>query len=419
MAEAGWRALFSSIDPPTVLAAIRAAKPRVDDTSRPAGELLGEIAALLAQIAVRDPVLALAQTSDFAKAAGRALDEMPTDAAAVKPRALIGTIAYNTTMLLIGSRIPEQAVSTAERAGLGLLAQAELDEPTRTSACHASLGAGIPALLPILLGQSNGDGLPLGRPGDAPKRIDDALVYFGAALEAGWKQPSIEVAFQAWLAAFPARLRDNTLAWFDLASVARVYFTRFGGTPAQKTFASLSKLLEVHDSRPTKAAAMRSMPTPIASSAPKPRREPITTALDAPWARIALHDLEGLHGGFSVHAFADGDFWFDEVSAGARHSRLFRSTLPSDQLAALTALVLANDVRQIQIPMRNGIPGESRPTLVVTTPNWKQEVSKWRGDQHPSFDALASWLWSTGKRLAAVGNRPTWEGPFDWSWKPD
>lgn len=407
---ADWPDLLRSIEPTEVLGAVRALRSRTEE--RPAGDVLGEVSALLTKIALRDPTLALSQTSDFAKTAARALDEMPKDVADVKPRALLGTIAYNATLMMIGSRIPETAVSTAERNGLGLLSQAAIDEKIRTTACSAALGANVPKLVPLLLGRETHDP----RPSDAPKRIDDAALYFGAALEAGWKQPAIEVAFQTWLAAFPTRIGDGTLTWFDLASIARMYFNRFGHQQPQKTFASLAAMLKPHDAPPAKVHAMRSLPTPIAGSMPRPRRGR-PTPQDGEWTRISLHDLEGLHGGFSVHVFADGEFWFDEVSAGARHSRLFRTTLPADQMTALGALLEQHDVRQIQIPAREGIPGESRPTIDVTTPTWRHEVSKWRGDVHASFDAIATFLWSTGKRLAA-SSAPTWEGPFDWHWKP-
>jgi hypothetical protein len=407
---ADWHDLLASIAPAEVLAEIKALRGRTDERS--AGDLLGEVSALLTKVALRDPVLALSNTSEFAKTGARALDEMPKDVADVKPRALLGTISYNATLMMLGSRIPESAVSTTERMGLGLLSEAAIDEKTRTTACNAALAANIPKLVPIILGRE----IVNPRPSDAPRRIDDAALYFGAALEAGWKQPAIEIAFQAWLAAFPSRVKDGTLSWFDLASIARMYFTRFSVTPAQKTFASLAALLKPYDAPPAKAHAMRSLPTPIAGSIPRPYRGKPPPEGGA-WTRISLHDLEGLHGGFSVHVFADGEIWFDDVSAGAHHSRLYRAKLPAEQMDALGALLQQHDVRQIQIPARDGIPGESRPTLAVVTPQWSHDVSKWRGDSHTSFDALAGWLWSTGKRLAA-SSAPTWEGPADWQWKP-
>jgi len=382
------------------------------------GEVLFDAAEKLAVLATVDPQLALMQTTDFASLGRRALEATPEEPSPPRARALLGTLAFVTTQIACGAPMPP--FDAVERVWLSLLAKTHLVQelPRRMlhSVLFAALAAGTPGLVPILTGKES----YVAKPGSVPAEdVESVLLHLALALQEPWTREQATPALRAFYAHFPDLYARGEVSFFELLCVVRVEHVQLGGESlrgvARRLAALVSELAPPPPPPPAPVTAA-SRPVPVAT-APRPTRTaPVPT--HGGWSRLELRDVEGLWGGFVVHVFADGDFWFEAVGRGATASQIFRATLPPHGLAQLGELLARHDVRLMRVPQRHGIPGESHPTLTVSGPGFTHSVGKWANDKHPDFDALAAWLRASGEQLA-TSTEPIWKGPFDWHYRPD
>jgi len=134
-------------------------------------------------------------------------------------------------------------------------------------------------------------------------------------------------------------------------------------------------------------------------------------------ARLALSDVQGLHGGRNLYVDGNGDAVLQQVSVRMREKR-YRRTLPAAELAELYALIGKHRFFAIRIPQRLGIPDEALPTITITLAAGQQlSIAKWDTDRHPDFDAIYSRLLAIGKSVAKA-NVPIHRGAFDGEWRP-
>src|SRR5205823_2589303 len=149
------------------------------------GELLGEIAEHNATIAMVDPELGLIQLHELAGAVRRGLEEVPEKESLASSRAVFGTLAHLVASTACGAPSPEFA--SIERAWLGDLAKTHMSEglaaPLLRSVAYAALGAGVPALVPLLFGDPPRDARRRAAPPNDPIAT---LLHLAQALEEKW-----------------------------------------------------------------------------------------------------------------------------------------------------------------------------------------------------------------------------------------
>ncbi|MGZ3422221.1 MAG: hypothetical protein ACXVEE_30405 [Polyangiales bacterium] len=396
-----------------MLGAARALKTRVQSlpANALAGEVVGEAAELFAKMATIDPGLGLTHTKDFAGAMGRSMGEVPEKESLATSRAVFGTFAYLVASTACGAPSPD--FTRIERVWLGDLAKTHMSEKLPDdlfrSLLYASLGAGLPKLVLLLLG----DPKPSARRGSAPQNDPIAIAqHLAEALDQEWSIEEAIPAFVAFYQRFPDAQARGEATFFDLLSIVRAHHVQLRKQPV-RGFGTFLRDLVLALSPPPPKPVVREVPMPQASGPRPTRNAPLPRAA---WSRVELRDIEGLWGGYVVTVFGDGDFWFELVDR-TKVSRLYRATLHPSGMSDLGAVLARHDPRAMRVPMRNGVPGESCPTLSVIGEGFTHRVSKWANDKHPDFDAVASWLRATGDNLAKA-TAPVWTGPFDWHWSP-
>ena len=145
------------------------------------------------------------------------------------------------------------------------------------------------------------------------------------------------------------------------------------------------------------------------------RLHALSPARTAP-ARVALYDVQGLHGGRNVFIEPTGRAVVVTVAPGMREAR-HELNLSSKELSELHVLLKKHHFFGIEIPKRLGVPDEAHPQIEVGLPDGQlRSVMKWANDQHADFDAIYGWLLALEKR--AQSTRAIKRGAFDWHWRP-
>ena len=140
----------------------------------------------------------------------------------------------------------------------------------------------------------------------------------------------------------------------------------------------------------------------------------------SPISKIELRDVQGLTGGRDIWFYADGRLIVQivEPGNGGLVAKRYQTELPSDAFTLVKALCEAHHFLELNIPLRNGVPDEARPTITVWTASGQtHSVAKWGNDRHADFDAIYEQLLTLVGRAQA--ERPEFEGPYDWKWTPE
>jgi hypothetical protein len=139
----------------------------------------------------------------------------------------------------------------------------------------------------------------------------------------------------------------------------------------------------------------------------------------ATFDRILLQDVQGLWGGQNLYIASDGTVVAQIITPNrGLQERRIEFSLPPAKISELIQILNEARFFSIQTEDRLGEPDEAHPTLIVKLKTGQRcMVQKWDGDKHVEFDSIYKWL------LAVVDlskqNKPVYEGPLDWTWKPD
>ncbi len=206
---------------------------------------------------------------------------------------------------------------------------------------------------------------------------DPAIGALADACEARRAEP-----FYDFVAAFPS----SEVGSAEVMFVARAFVVSVEGRGRGGIGAAASWLKRAVHEGPTPLSKYE--PPPAFPEGPKPRTGPSSRA----WTTIELSDVQGLWGGRMIGVSSIGDVEV-VVVAPTKHSVRYRSSLSDARLDDLDRVLRENDLRTMEIPMRNGIPDEARPSLTLTAPGAAPvSQGKWANDRHPGFDAIAGWL---------------------------
>lgn len=131
---------------------------------------------------------------------------------------------------------------------------------------------------------------------------------------------------------------------------------------------------------------------------------------------LELHDVHGLWGGTAVYVEGSGRCAVESVDRG-QHERRFTLKLDPQEVTDLLRLCIASDLVGLRIKDRPGVPDEARPTIVLLEPSGRAHaVAKWSNDKVPGFDRVYAALRGLEKKTA--DQKPEFEGPFAWDWRP-
>ncbi|GMV83119.1 MAG: hypothetical protein AMXMBFR7_43030 [Planctomycetota bacterium] len=122
---------------------------------------------------------------------------------------------------------------------------------------------------------------------------------------------------------------------------------------------------------------------------------------DADWPKclIQLRDVHPLHGGVDIDLQGDGACLIRIVGLPPKRRETKTSLqLTQEQAQAFRTLCIQNDLIGLKIPVRPGMPGEGRPSIVLKNAAGQTfQISKWSSDKEPRFDDLGKALYAIAK----------------------
>jgi len=122
--------------------------------------------------------------------------------------------------------------------------------------------------------------------------------------------------------------------------------------------------------------------------------------IEATW--ISTSNVHGLWGGRAIDIAADGTVTVIVVEPG-QSWQMVKGELSPDERAHLEGVLAANDPRKIEIPMRNGIAGESTVSMTYVVDGTTTRLFKWWNDSHYELDSVVYALSTIGYRVAPRG----------------
>lgn len=138
-----------------------------------------------------------------------------------------------------------------------------------------------------------------------------------------------------------------------------------------------------------------------------------------------LHDVQGLDGGQALWVDEDGSAILQVVRPSPPEKKIlglwekrYTLKLSDQQKTEVEQMASARHILAIKTGEKYGIPDEANRLIVlVTTDGQTFKVSRWDHEKHPDFNAFCGYL--QGLCHPPPGEKPIYEGAFDWDWRPD
>jgi len=138
--------------------------------------------------------------------------------------------------------------------------------------------------------------------------------------------------------------------------------------------------------------------------------------------QTTLLDVQALWGGRDLWISSDGRATYrlvkpqEKGGSGLRETR-YSFTLTGEQSSALAALIKKHNFFSIKTKVRNGMPDEAHPGIVVKLGAQTHTVSKWANNTHKDFDPIYQFLLDLSE--SGKKGEQTYSGTYDWNWKPE
>jgi hypothetical protein len=138
----------------------------------------------------------------------------------------------------------------------------------------------------------------------------------------------------------------------------------------------------------------------------------------ANWKDVQIHlsAMQGLFGGWRVYVFGNRDAIVQRVSPVTQEKR-YRLKFTEIEFQSLLKTCIENDLLTVEPSKRPGHPDETMIQITLINPQKESRTSsKWAGDKHAEFDAVARILFELTTR--SLDMTPYHTGPFDWFASP-
>lgn len=142
-----------------------------------------------------------------------------------------------------------------------------------------------------------------------------------------------------------------------------------------------------------------------------------------PLRSFALHDVHGMSGGQALWIAEDGTAVLQVVGppspgkAGLWEKR-YKFRITPDQRGEMERLAGVHRLLTQKPSDRSGVPDEAHPIILAVTKEGEAvKVRKWANDKHSDFDSLYDYLLKLSR--APAGEKPVYEGAYDWDWRPE
>jgi len=135
--------------------------------------------------------------------------------------------------------------------------------------------------------------------------------------------------------------------------------------------------------------------------------------------QVILRDVEGRWGGRTLWISAEGKAICSIVAGGKAglHEIRYTFDVSEEQRSHLLDLINKHEFFSLQTKNRYGIPGESRPSILIKSESGEYAVGKWSGDNHEGFDPIYQQLLKIAE--TRKDGEVIFQGTFDWNWKPE
>ena len=133
--------------------------------------------------------------------------------------------------------------------------------------------------------------------------------------------------------------------------------------------------------------------------------------------QVILRDVEGMRGGRTLWISAEGKAICSIVAGGKAglHEIRYTFDVSEEQSSHLLDLINKHEFFSLQTKNRYGIPGESRPSILIKSESGEYAVGKWSNDNHDGFDPIYQQLLKIAE--ARKDGEIIFQGTFDWEWK--
>ncbi len=145
----------------------------------------------------------------------------------------------------------------------------------------------------------------------------------------------------------------------------------------------------------------------------KPANGPLTL-LD----KVALRDVQALHGGTNVFILGNGACGIQIVKSGegGLQEKRYNIKLADKQMIQLADL-LEKRFFMIRIPDRPGLPDEANVEITARLIGGSDlSQAKWANEKNADFDAIYDWLLDIARN---VKGEPSYAGKYDYKWRPE